>query len=78
MYTVVFHRYGEVLFEKAETKAEAHEEFDFINDFEIGFPEFILNESNVIIRDGIGDTLLSRKRSVLGKLYDLESKKVLN
>ena len=79
VYTIVFDRYGKVEFEEVETRAEANRQFNFISEYGIGFPEFILDENNVIIRDGVQNNIICvRMPSQIGKKYDLENHRIIN
>lgn len=53
MYKVVYWRHGKKIEEEHNTIQEAHRNFNFISDYEIGFPECILDEQNKIVRSNV-------------------------
>lgn len=50
MFKIVYWRYGKRIEEEHSTLQEAHRRFNNISDYELGFPECILDENNKIIR----------------------------
>jgi hypothetical protein len=69
MYKVVLWRYGTRIIEEYKTRAEANREFNFTSEYEIGFPECILDQNNMIIRDGKQGVLGIKKEKRMGTVY---------
>lgn len=58
MYKVIYWRFGRRYMTEYSTRSEANKQFNLITEHEIGFPECILDENDVILRDG--------KKNVIG------------
>lgn len=52
MYKLIFWRYGKREVEEIKTLAEANRQFNYIGEFDIGFSDCIVDENNIIVRDG--------------------------
>ena len=50
MYKIIYWRYGHKTEECYSTIEESHKHYNFISDYEIGYPECIVDESNVVVR----------------------------
>lgn len=72
MFKVVFFRYGKRCITENETIDQAHKEFNSIREFEVGFPDCILDENNIIVRDGKEFVMGIEKTNRVGLKYDLD------
>lgn len=70
MYKVVYYRYGKRKIEEYPTLEEAHRQFNFIGYFGNGFSEYILDENNIIVRDGKIGVTHRKSESKVGLKYE--------
>ncbi len=71
MFKVVYFRYGKRYISEKETIQAANEEFELIREYEVGFPDCILDQNNVIVRDGKEFVMGIEKINRVGLKYDL-------
>lgn len=69
LYKVVYWRYGKREIEECETLSEANRQFNYIGEYEIGFAECILDENNIILRDGKEYVIGIKKEKRKGTKY---------
>jgi hypothetical protein len=72
MFKVVFWRHGKRIVEEYGDIAEAHRQFNFIGEYELGFSECILDQNDKIIRDGKNGVIGIRQENRVGKIYNFK------
>ncbi|MED3974633.1 hypothetical protein P4639_14665 [Priestia megaterium] len=71
MYKVVFHRYGKrYIEEEIDTLKEAEGLCEGLSDSGEGFPEYILDDSNIIVWDGKDGVIGIEHEDMIGKKYE--------
>ncbi|WP_374187412.1 hypothetical protein ACEPPU_23985 [Priestia aryabhattai] len=70
MYKVVYHRYGKKYIEDDyETLEKAKSFAEYLSDYGEGFPEYILDDKDIIVWDGSDFVVGIEHENMVGKLY---------